>query len=122
MLAGPNTKIRLEELTDEHLKRIITVYRSLGFPCNDNVLDGVDADCVREEVGEYGFLELRPAPSTSSHLTFNRRCGDGDTPYVHVEAEKDSRYRIMYKMDDEHFETLLEDFDNAMREEFCKDG
>ncbi len=119
MQIGANTKIKLEDFTDEYLRKIVELYRSLGFPCNDNVLDGVDANFVKKEVSKYNFLELRPAPATDSHLIFEIRYGGGNTPYLHLVAQKDKRWRILYKMDDEHFANLSQDFDNAMREAFC---
>ncbi|MFH1173639.1 MAG: hypothetical protein V1725_00720 [archaeon] len=118
---GPNTRIPLDELTDQHLVDIITLYTSLGFPCTADLLHGVNAERVRQEIRQHGSLELRPAAMMDSHLWFEEKTDYAEGKrYFSVGINADRRFRAVYKMTEEQFNNASSFFDSAMRERFIQ--
>ena len=120
MGSGPNTRIALEELDDEKLEKIMKIYRDLGFLCGKKPLGYDTAESIRKDLSTDGSIEFRPAPATDAHLIFMLRYGDDGRRYIHLQAQKDDRFQGIYPAHESgNYETLTEDFDRALREEFC---
>ena len=112
----PNTRLKLEELTDAHLQKVIEIYKSLGLICDENPFKRLSADFVKKEIRSFGSLEIRPVISMDigkMHLE-DRLSSDGQT-YFHVSIGFNHSFYASQNVDTTK---IKEQFDKAMEDEF----
>ena len=110
----PNTRILVDEFTDEHLQRIMGIYRSIGFLCDPDPIKGMTAEQYRRTQN----LELRPASMLSSHVTIQAaHCSADDGMYVHVVMNLD-KVPIYHQVDADTLDNAEKVFNEAIWREF----
>jgi hypothetical protein len=76
----PNTRVALTELSDEHLEKIVDIYRSVGLAWDQET---PIADEVRDELEIRMEAEFRPTMVDISKMLIGQRPFSGKD-YVHI--------------------------------------
>jgi len=102
----PNTRIQLEELTDEHLETIIRIFRDVGLKWDQKIPSAREVVRGLEAQSEY---ELRPTMADISKMFITQRPYES-SDYIHVYITYNSRARAP--------DGAREHFDQRMRRDF----
>ncbi len=117
---NPNTRIKLEDLTKEHLSKFFDIYRSLGLVRDDDPLSHISFDMVKEGIRR-GSYELRPVLAIDTgKLLVGQRLNDSDAQlYIHTYIAVSPQYKGLHKVDIDAV-NVCELYDQAIREEFLE--
>ncbi len=108
---NPNTRIRLEDLTEDHCKQIIGAYKSLGLKVNDLAMNPTAmVSSIQNELRRGDDLEYRPDGISQNKLDFELGYADDDCQYLHVKARA---------LSSDNATRIAEEFDKKMRELFA---
>ncbi len=120
---GPDTKIRLAELSDEHLAEVTDVYKSLGLLCDPDPFQYTNSEAIKREIKEMVSSEVRPfaAIDTGKILIGERKGEEDGKKYVHVQISINTSFRGLhpaYKNKPEAFsaENMEGEFREKIRE------
>jgi len=105
--AEPNTKLQLDDITQDDLTKTVEIYQSLGFKTSMPAKYIVTLSTIQEELGRFRSVEIRPRILSQAKLDYRLK-SEGDKRYLHVQFYPDIN-------DDEE---NISEFDRKMREEF----
>jgi hypothetical protein len=111
----PNTKIKLEDLNQEQLSRILDISESAGIGFSNDSRSTLDPESIKRDIlgGRFGGeLEFRPALESENKISFGRGFRDDGKGYLHVEVYPND------PSDDSRTEEICSAFYKQLEEEF----
>jgi len=106
---NPNTRIRLENLTEDHCEQIIDAYKSLGLKVNDLTMNpAAMAHSIQDELRQRHSIEYRPDGISQNKLDFELGYAEDGCEYLH----------IIVRALSSDITTITEEFDKKIRELF----
>jgi len=101
---NPNTRIRVENLTEAHCEAILDAYESCGLRISAS--SPLSLLTAKDYLEERRSIEFRPDGRTQNKLDFDLKSGEDDKRYIHLTARPLSEKKCSQ---------IQEDFDKKIR-------